>query len=148
VNKALESWDVMTGNSLQDPMNDIAPLFAMVMNVAVTSLGGLIEKTIDKAGDMAKSAGDAAGRTVAKVSAHVDNFSNSPSDTPKTVRDVKAEQVAIGIESPAIPEQVKSSALNVARAEAITQEVRDVAQIPTSATAVGYAQTQAQVMSV
>ena len=113
-------------DGLPNPANDPAPLFAMVMNAAIrgtVAMGGAIAQKVMDAGQAIQ---EAASSTAAKVSAHVDNMSHKPSDTPETVKDVKARVREQGIEAPALPQQALDAARNVGRAEAIEPKMAEV----------------------
>ena len=114
-------------DGLPDPSSDpISPLLAFVCNGAVritVAAGGFVVKG---AQNLCEAGSKAMQATTAAVSKHVDNFAHKPSETPETIKVVKERMLAQEIETPSIPEHAKASALSVARAEAITKDVRDV----------------------
>lgn len=113
-------------SSLQNPHEDIAPLFAMTMNAIVLTAGGMIEKGLEKAGDMGKGVMDKAA-TVAVAAGdkmHMARDSGPSPDAPAVPRSKQGHEV----ESPGLPEHVKSEAMSVARAEAIKPEVTHLSE--------------------
>lgn len=104
----------------------VSPLLAFLMNSAVRMGGAMIAKGVEVVQEAPGKLADMAAATTAKVSAHVDNFSHKPSDTPETVRDVKAREREHAIEAPALPEIAKSAAIAVGRAEALENKMETV----------------------
>lgn len=138
------------GDGLPNPAADpVSPLLAFIMNSTVRMGGAMIGKAIEKIQEAPGKLAEAASSVTAKVSAHVDNFSHKPSETPETIKAVKERQLAQGIESPGLPEHAKASALKVERAEAIKPDVQEVSLAQAmSMQVVGVAQRQEQAIGI
>lgn len=96
--------------SLQNPMDDPAPLFAMAMNAVVLTAGGMIENGLEKAGNIGKAGLDTGKKAFAVAKDMAPTGPSSP-EAPQTVKAMKEEMARSPEVTPPIPEHVQATAL-------------------------------------
>jgi hypothetical protein len=132
--------------SLQNPMDDPAPLFALVMNAVVETAAGAIQRFQDKVTDVAAAIGERANSAVAAVKGAVDDFRVTPGgDKTEEPAVARSREKEIAIEAPALPEKAMSAAHSVVKApEIVSDAVHIDNSVAVSPVAVAAVKQQAQ----